>query len=172
MKRSSLGNHHFRSARRSREIKKKKTCPIVPLSKSPSKPRKLSTRISIHTDVSIFFPLPGYEKTVSLSSTFAKEKYSIFFLYSQKQKESEEEEEELTRLKTLLVEKSTWPRGVAFEWSALEFSRKYHRRRRTFLTFRLVAIRGWRGKTNFKSRLKTKAGGRAGGWMGVEGVEG
>lgn len=24
-----------------REIKKKKTCPIVPLSKSPSKPRKL-----------------------------------------------------------------------------------------------------------------------------------
>lgn len=82
MKRSSLGNHHFRSARRSREIKKKKTCPIVPLSKSPSKPRKLSTRISIHTDVSIFFP-SSWIRENSLVHIRKREIFYFFSLFSE-----------------------------------------------------------------------------------------
>lgn len=118
-----------------------------------------------HFDVkrAFFFFFFGYKKS---HHTFARKGerkiFLFFFIFRNGTNRSRgvNEAENFTGRR-----KSAWPRGVAFEWSALEFSRKHHRRRRTFLTFRLVAIRGWRGKTNFKSRLKTKAvdGGRAGG---------
>lgn len=118
------------------------------------------TRFDVKRAFFFFFFLDTKSRITHLHAR--KENIPIF-LYFQKRNESVgggvKEAENFTG------RKSAWPRGVAFEWSALEFSRKHHRRRRTFLTFRLVAIRGWRGKTNFKSRLKTKAvdGGRVGG---------